>query len=129
MGVSIYQFARSRLTLTQGHSLLGLAENFSTLLVVYQITILIFFNCQYFDSLIYFHCIYTFTSVFNFFQEIEDADAKEQNQLMIPDVQRELISAHTDSEDGWSDGETRRTRQLPGMLLLDRLFCLLFCGF
>lgn len=55
--------------------------------------------------------------VFNLFQEIEDADAKDQNQMMIPDVQRELMSAHTDSEDGWSDTETRRTQQHPGMLV------------
>lgn len=46
------------------------------------------------------------------YQEIDTEDTNEQTQFIIPDVQRELISAHTDSEDGWSDAELKAAQQL-----------------
>ena len=52
-----------------------------------------------------------------YFQEIDDVDVNDQRQFMIADSQRELIASHTDSEDAWSDGDTRGTRQLPGIFL------------
>ena len=51
------------------------------------------------------------------FQEIDDVEGNDQRQFMIADSQRELIATHTDSEDAWSDGDTRGMRQLPGIFL------------
>ena len=51
------------------------------------------------------------------FQEIDDVEGNDQRQFMIADSQRELIATHTDSEDAWSDGDTRGMRRPPGMFL------------
>ena len=41
---------------------------------------------------------------------------EENEQSMPSSPRKDLISSHTDSEDGWSDGDTRGVRPLPGML-------------
>lgn len=45
------------------------------------------------------------------YQEIDDLEENEQSMPSSP--RKDLISSHTDSEDGWSDGDSRAVRPLP----------------
>lgn len=45
------------------------------------------------------------------YQEIDESDENDQRHFMFPDTKCNIVFSHTNTEEGWSDGDTRKTKQ------------------
>ena len=47
-------------------------------------------------------------------QEIDENEENDQRHFMFPDTKCNIVFTHTDIEERWNDGDTRKTKQIQG---------------